>query len=68
MLTLFIFGGEVLKPFAFAMIVGIIAGTYSTVFIAAAVAILLSRGQAKARAAGTSATPARARAAAGRKA
>lgn len=49
--TLFVFGGEVLKPFAFAMIVGIIAGTYSTVFIAAAVAILLSRDQARARAA-----------------
>jgi preprotein translocase subunit SecF len=64
-ITLFVFGGEVLKPFAFAMIVGIVAGTYSTVFIAAAVAILLSRGQAKARTAGAGATPARA--AAGRK-
>jgi len=59
-----VFGGEVLKPFAFAMIVGIIAGTYSTVFIAAAVAILLSGTQAKARVAGA----APARAAAGRKA
>jgi preprotein translocase subunit SecF len=62
--TLFVFGGEVLKPFAFAMIVGIISGTYSTVFIAAAVAIVLSRGEARSRVAGA----APARAAAGRKA
>jgi preprotein translocase subunit SecF len=38
--ALFIFGGEVLKGFAFTMIVGIISGTYSTVFIAAAIAVL----------------------------
>ena len=35
--ALFLFGGEVLHGFAFTMIVGIISGTYSTVFIAAAV-------------------------------
>ena len=35
--ALFLFGGEVLKGFAFTMIVGIVSGTYSTVFIAAAV-------------------------------
>ena len=35
--ALFLFGGEVLEGFAFTMIVGIISGTYSTVFIAAAV-------------------------------
>lgn len=40
--ALFLFGGEVLRGFAFTMIVGVIVGTYSTVFIAAAVAILLS--------------------------
>jgi preprotein translocase subunit SecF len=33
-LALFIFGGEVIHDFAFALLVGIIAGTYSTVFIA----------------------------------
>jgi len=38
--ALFLFGGEVLKGFAFTMIVGIISGTYSTVFIAAAIALL----------------------------
>ncbi|MBE3072772.1 MAG: protein translocase subunit SecF [Acidobacteria bacterium] len=35
--ALFLFGGEVLRAFSFTMIVGIISGTYSTVFIAAAV-------------------------------
>lgn len=38
-LALYLFGGEVLRGFAFTMLVGVIAGTYSTVFIAAAVAI-----------------------------
>jgi preprotein translocase subunit SecF len=42
-LSLFLFGGEVLEGFSFTMIVGIITGTYSTVFIASAVAILLSK-------------------------
>jgi preprotein translocase subunit SecF len=40
-LALFLFGGEVLEGFAFTMIVGIISGTYSTVFIASAIAIIL---------------------------
>jgi preprotein translocase subunit SecF len=39
-LALYVFGGEVLRGFAFTMLVGVIAGTYSTVFIAAAIAIL----------------------------
>ena len=39
-LALYLFGGEVLKGFAFTMLVGIISGTYSTVFIAAAIAIM----------------------------
>jgi preprotein translocase subunit SecF len=33
-LALFLFGGEVLRGFGFAMVVGIVAGTYSTLFIA----------------------------------
>jgi preprotein translocase subunit SecF len=48
-LALFVFGGEVLKGFAFTMIVGIISGTYSTVFIAAAIAIILSRQREQAK-------------------
>ena len=34
--SLFIFGGNVIHGFAFSMLVGIIAGTYSTVFVASA--------------------------------
>ena len=41
-LSLFLFGGEVLKGFAFAMLVGIVTSTYSTVFIASAIAVMLS--------------------------
>jgi preprotein translocase subunit SecF len=39
--ALYLYGGEVLEGFAFTMLVGIISGTYSTVFIAAAIAIML---------------------------
>ena len=48
-LALYLYGGEVLEGFAFTMLVGIISGTYSTVFIAAAIAILLSGKQAPGR-------------------
>jgi len=41
--ALYVFGGEALRGFAFTVLVGIVAGTYSTVFIASAAAILLSR-------------------------
>ena len=34
-LSLFIFGGEVTRGFSFAMLVGIITGTYSSIFVAA---------------------------------
>jgi preprotein translocase subunit SecF len=57
--SLFIFGGEVLRGFAFTMLVGIISGTYSTVFIASAIAIILSRRKRSAGAAAAAATPAR---------
>ncbi|HVZ23665.1 MAG TPA: protein translocase subunit SecF [Vicinamibacterales bacterium] len=48
-LALFFFGGEVLHGFAFTMIVGIITGTYSSVFIAAAI-VSFWRGSAPTRA------------------
>jgi len=48
-LALYLFGGEVLEGFAFTMLVGIISGTYSTIFIAASIAILLGNKQAKGR-------------------
>ena len=51
-LALYLFGGEALKGFAFTMLVGIISGTYSTVFIASSIAIIL--GQRKQQVAGAS--------------
>jgi len=40
LLSLFIFGGEVIRSFTFAMIFGVVIGTYSSIFIAAPVLIL----------------------------
>jgi preprotein translocase subunit SecF len=56
-LALFFFGGEVLHGFAFTMVVGIITGTYSSVFIAAAI-VSFWRGSAPTRAAAHAPTPA----------
>lgn len=42
-LALYLFGGEALEPFAFTMLVGVISSTYSTVFIASAIAVWLTR-------------------------
>ena len=36
-LSLFLFGGEVIKNFAFALIVGILVGTYSSIYVASPV-------------------------------
>lgn len=49
-IALFVFGGEVLRGFAFTMIVGVITGTYSSVFVAAAI-VTLWRGRGPGRAA-----------------
>lgn len=37
LLILFIFGGEVTRGFAFAMLIGVVTGTYSSIFVAAPV-------------------------------
>jgi preprotein translocase subunit SecF len=37
--VLFFFGGKVLEDFAFTLIVGVVAGTYSTIYIAAALIV-----------------------------
>jgi len=67
-LALFLFGGEVLHGFAFTMLVGIISGTYSTVFIAAAIAIILGNKQgAGATAAVGTGAPAKVKAATARR-
>jgi len=41
--VLFIFGGEVLKGFAFALVIGVILGTYSSLFIASALVVELQK-------------------------
>lgn len=43
LLSLFILGGESLKPFVFALITGIIAGTYSSIFIATPILVIWER-------------------------
>jgi preprotein translocase subunit SecF len=41
LIALYIFGGEVLRGFTFTMILGVLIGTYSSIFIASPVLILL---------------------------
>ena len=54
-LALFLLGGEVLRGFAFTMLVGVISGTYSTIFVAAMIAIAITerRGSRARRPPGT---------------
>jgi preprotein translocase subunit SecF len=49
-LGLFLFGGEVLKGFGFAMVVGIVVGTYSTIYIASPLVVWWKEREAKATA------------------
>ncbi|MEM7548268.1 MAG: protein translocase subunit SecDF [Bacteroidota bacterium] len=42
-LVLFIFGGEVLRGFSFALLIGILVGTYSSIFIATPTVLDLSK-------------------------
>jgi SecD/SecF fusion protein len=44
-LILFIFGGEVTRGFAFAMLIGVITGTYSSIFVAAPILIDIAKGK-----------------------
>ena len=67
-IALYLFGGDVLEGFAFTMMIGIISGTYSTVFIASSIAIMLQgrkpmKGQLAPAAAGAAVRPSRKRAA-----
>ena len=58
-LILFIVGGEVTKGFAFAMLIGVVTGTYSSIFVAAPILVDLARkkplGEADARTAAAAA-------------
>jgi len=47
-LALYLFGGTALSGFAFTMLVGVIAGTWSTVFVAAPLAAVMARGRTRA--------------------
>ncbi|MGA1465361.1 MAG: protein translocase subunit SecF [Balneolaceae bacterium] len=47
---LFLFGGEVLKGFAFALVLGVIIGTYSSLFVASAMVVELQKRAMKAKA------------------
>jgi preprotein translocase subunit SecF len=41
LLSLFFLGGDVIRPFAFAMLIGVVVGTYSSVYIASPLLLLL---------------------------
>ena len=45
LLSIFIFGGEILKGFSLAMILGVIFGTYSSIYIANPILVLLKVSQ-----------------------
>jgi preprotein translocase subunit SecF len=44
---LLVFGGEVIKPFAFALTIGLVVGTYSSIFIASPVVLAWDENQKK---------------------
>jgi len=48
-ITLFFFGGEVIHDFALAMIMGVVIGTYSSIFIASPIVLLWGRKRAFAK-------------------
>jgi len=45
LLALFFLGGSVIRPFAFALLVGFLSGVYSTIFIASPVILLWEKGR-----------------------
>lgn len=47
--VLFIFGGEVLKGFSFALVIGVILGTYSSLFVASSLVVELEHRAMKAK-------------------
>jgi len=48
-ISLYLFGGDVINTFAFVLLVGIIVGTYSSIFIASPVALWMTNFMAKFR-------------------
>ncbi|MEL6533486.1 MAG: protein translocase subunit SecF, partial [Pseudomonadota bacterium] len=41
LISLFVFGGDVIRGFVFAMIWGVVVGTYSSIFVASNVLLML---------------------------
>jgi len=50
LLVLFIFGGESVRGFTFAMLIGVVFGTYSSIFVAAPIMMDLTKDENKLRA------------------
>ena len=48
-LILFLVGGEVTRGFAFAMLIGVVTGTYSSIFVAAPILVDFAKRQATAQ-------------------
>ncbi len=48
-LALFLFGGEVLHDFSFAMLIGVVIGTFSSIFVASPIVILLGQKDIRAK-------------------
>jgi preprotein translocase subunit SecF len=46
-LSLYLFGGEVLHGFSFALVIGIIIGTYSSIFVAAPMLVAYQEWRAR---------------------
>ena len=42
-LALFLLGGEIIHDFAFALLVGVLIGTYSSIYVASPVAVFLTK-------------------------
>lgn len=40
-ISLYLFGGEVIRDFAFALLIGVLVGTYSSVFVASPIVVIL---------------------------
>lgn len=55
-LGLFLFGGEVLRGFGFTMVIGIVVGTYSTIYIASPIVVWWQERGGKGRGASTTTT------------
>ena len=58
-LALLLFAGEVIRPFAWVMLFGVITGTFSSIYVASAILIWIDKKYPRANSAVTSSSPAR---------